>query len=235
MEGQVRILPGEQVNVVKIYKYRQFPIWVYYFDMNKNNIVIGLLVIAVILLAFIAFKPKDENITASELQNEVTQNTQIPTTPVSTNNTQQTPSTAQTQKMYRDSQLGFSFQYPSTWKTPTTTSNGNIVEVYANEAISTPFIAHYTSGMTLNDFISTAYGHSTNDTPQQITVSGQKGYKYTYETSATGRGTPLPLFNQQVAFEDGKGGLYVINYAVSPANKTQGITLFNQIISSFKL
>lgn len=195
--------------------------------MNKN-ILILLLVLVIAVLGYLQFKPKNtENIYPVAIV--------APTGQTTTNNTPQQVNTTQSQKTYTDIQYGFSFQYPSTWKTPTSTPNGNILEVYASEAITTPFIAHYASGITLDSFITEAYGHSVSDIPQQITVSGYKGYKYTYETSTNGRGAPNPLFNQQVAFEDGKGGLFVINYAVRPANKTEGITTFNQILSSFKL
>lgn len=177
-----------------------------------KNILIVILIAVVGVLAYMQFKPKETVVPSG--QTTTTNNSNGDDyQPVknTVNNTVQNTDDTVGWKTYSSTEYGFSFQYPSTWKTPTTTPIaapiGNKLEIYAKEAIIVPFITHYTSGLTLNDFIGMAYGHSASDNPQSIQVAGQKGYKYAFETSTNGRGAPYPLYNQQVGFEDGKGGV----------------------------
>lgn len=111
-------------------------------------------------------------------------------------------------KTYTNSEYGFSFNYPSNWGIPNGSFNGKIFEVYSKESITVPFISYHPSNnkLTMNDFTSNSWGHDSKDIPVQIKIVDQIAYKYTYETSTDGRGKPYPLFNQQVGFEDNKGG-----------------------------
>lgn len=140
-------------------------------------------------------------------------------------------------KTYTNTEYGFSFKYPSNWDTPSGLFNGKIFEVYSKESITVPFINYHPSNnkLTMNDFVGTSGGHDATDIPVKISVAGQNASKFTYETATNGRGQPYPLFNQQVGFGDHKGGFFVINFAVPPTEKENGINLFNQILSSFTL
>jgi len=140
-------------------------------------------------------------------------------------------------KTYTNAEYGFSFKYPSNWDTPSGSFNGKIFEVYSKESITVPFIDYHPSNnkLTMSDFIGTSWGHDSTDVPTKINVAGQNASKFTYETATNGKGQPYPLFNQQVGFPDNKGGFFVINFAVPPTEKENGINLFNQILSSFIL
>jgi hypothetical protein len=142
-----------------------------------------------------------------------------------------------TWKTYTNTEYGFSFKYPSNWETPSGTFNGKSFELYSKESITVPFITYYLSNSEsiYNSFISGSWGHSIKDIPVNINISGQNAFKFTYETSLNGKGQPYPLFNQQVGFKDGKGGFFVINFAVPPTEKENGIYLFSQILSSFNI
>ncbi len=140
-------------------------------------------------------------------------------------------------KTYSSAEYGFSFKYPSNWETPSGVFNGKSFELYSKESITVPFITYYPSNSEsiYNSFISGPWGHSIKDIPVNINISGQNASKFTYETSVNGKGQPYPLFNQQIGFKDGKGGFFVINFAVPSTQKENGIYLFGQILSSFNI
>lgn len=207
--------------------------------MNKN-ILIGVLV--AIIVALVVFFGLQSNKTPTQTP-AITQGTQQEVAPVSNQAvsspaTPPSPQPASTAtKTYTNPQYGFSFAYPSGWETPQGNFNGTDFELSAKESIVSPFLSYYPSGskLSLNDFVNGPWGHSTTDTPKQITVAGQKAYEFSYVTTINGRGQSDPLFNQQVGFQGSNGGFYVINFSVPLTEQAAGIVQFNQLLASFSL
>jgi len=139
-------------------------------------------------------------------------------------------------KTYRNEEYGFEFGYPTGGEAPSEHLRGAIFVLFLKEVKSNIFLEYYppNSKVTFNNFLEGPWGHSLEDIPEEIIIDTKKAMKFSYTTLRTGKGEYDPNHNEQVGLQDKVGGFFVINFGIALEEKEYGISLFNEILSTFR-
>jgi hypothetical protein len=184
----------------------------------KTIILSVLIIITLSLIAYLAFQ--NQKLQKQVLNPPVSPTIQAPSpTPKTVSSSSLAPDETEGWKTYTNTEVGFSFKYPSEWKTQTGILNSGLISLETDRGDR--FFAMYHQSYSISEWL---------EETQAGKITGKKTFgKYTYTVIEGG----LMLKSLEYAL-DIKGNGFV-RFVIEPdSNTLESEKTFNQILSTFQ-